>query len=42
LSAEEIKKLQDAFTADAVANDPKIFATKAEINARYKPIFKKS
>jgi len=42
LTAEEIKKLQDALTSDAVANNPKIFATKAEIEAGYKPIFKKT
>jgi hypothetical protein len=42
LTAEEIKKLQDALTSDAVANNPKIFATKADIEAGYKPIFKKT
>jgi len=42
LTAEEIKKLQDALTSDATANNPKIFATKAEIEAGYKPIFKKT
>lgn len=42
LTAEEIKKLQDALTSDAAANNPKIFATKADIEAGYKPIFKKT
>ena len=42
LTAEEIQKLQAALTSDAVANNPKIFATKAEIEAGYKPIFKKT
>ena len=42
LTAEEIKKLQDALTSDAVANNLKIFADKASIDAGYKPIFKKT
>jgi phosphonate transport system substrate-binding protein len=42
MTAEEIKKLQDVLTSDAVANNPKIFATKAEMEAGYKPIFKKT
>jgi phosphonate transport system substrate-binding protein len=42
LSTEEIKKLQDAFTSDAVANNPKIFATKAELDAGYKSLFRKT
>ncbi len=42
LTAEEIKKLQDVMTSDAVANNPRIFATKAEIDAGFKPLFRKT
>ncbi|NTV64766.1 MAG: PhnD/SsuA/transferrin family substrate-binding protein [Oscillochloris sp.] len=42
LTAEEIKALQDAFTSDAVANNTKIFATKAETDAGYKALFRKT
>jgi len=42
LSADEIKRLQDALTSDAVANNPKIFATKEEIDAGFKPLFRKT
>ncbi|WP_298817439.1 phosphate/phosphite/phosphonate ABC transporter substrate-binding protein [Chloroflexus sp.] len=42
LTADEIKRLQDALTSDAVANNPRIFATKAEIDAGFKPLFRKT
>ncbi|MFQ3630175.1 PhnD/SsuA/transferrin family substrate-binding protein [Roseiflexus sp.] len=42
LSAEEIKRLQDKLTSDEVANNPRIFATKAEIDAGFKPLFRKT
>ena len=42
LTAEEIAALQAALTADDVANDPSIFATKEAIDAGFKPLFKKT
>ncbi len=42
LTADEIKRLQDVLTSDAVANNPRIFATKAEIDAGFKPLFRKT
>lgn len=42
LTADEIKKLQDALTSDAVANNPQIFATKEAIDGGYKPLFRKT
>ncbi|MFN5676879.1 MAG: PhnD/SsuA/transferrin family substrate-binding protein, partial [Roseiflexaceae bacterium] len=42
LTAEEIQKLQDALTSDAVANNTKVFADKAAIDAGFKPLFKKT
>lgn len=42
LSADEIKRLQEKLTSDEVANNPRIFATKAEIDAGFKPLFRKT
>lgn len=42
LTADEIKRLQDKLTSDEVANNPRIFATKAEIDAGFKPLFRKT
>ena len=42
LSDDEIKRLQDVLTSDAIANNPRIFATKAEIDAGFKPLFRKT
>lgn len=42
LTADEIKALQDAFTSDAVANNPQIFAPKEAIDAGYRPLFRKT
>lgn len=42
LTADEIKRLQDALTSDAVANNPRIFATKEEIDAGFRPLFRKT
>lgn len=42
LNADEIKRLQDKLTSDEVANNPRIFATKAEIDAGFKPLFRKT
>ncbi len=42
LSADDIKRLQDKLTSDEVANNPRIFATKAEIDAGFKPLFRKT
>ncbi|MBO9347410.1 MAG: PhnD/SsuA/transferrin family substrate-binding protein, partial [Chloroflexus sp.] len=42
LTADEIKRLQDVLTSDTVANNPRIFATKAEIDAGFKPLFRKT
>ncbi|RMD73229.1 MAG: phosphonate ABC transporter substrate-binding protein, partial [Chloroflexi bacterium] len=41
-TADEIKRLQDKLTSDEVANNPRIFATKAEIDAGFKPLFRKT
>ncbi len=42
LSAEDIKRLQDKLTSDEVANNPRVFATKAEIDAGFRPLFRKT
>lgn len=42
LTTDEIKRLQDTLTSDSVANNPRIFATKAEIDAGFKPLFRKT
>ncbi|WP_322489639.1 phosphate/phosphite/phosphonate ABC transporter substrate-binding protein [Chloroflexus sp.] len=42
LTADEIKRLQDKLTSDEVANNPRIFATKTEIDAGFKPLFRKT
>lgn len=42
ISAEELKALQDAFTSDEVANNTKIFATKEQLDAGYKSLFRKT
>lgn len=42
ITPEEMKALQDAFTSDAVANNPKIFATKEQLDAGYKSLFRKT
>ncbi len=42
LTPEEIKRLQDVLTSDAVANNPKIFAPKEATDAGYKPFFRKT
>lgn len=42
LTAEEIKKLQDVLTSDAVAMNTKIFATKEVIDAGFKALFRKT
>lgn len=42
LTPEELKALQDAFTSDEVANNTKIFATKADLEAGYKSLFRKT
>jgi phosphonate transport system substrate-binding protein len=42
LSDDEIKRLQDVLTSDAIANNPRIFATKAEIDAGFRPLLRKT
>jgi phosphonate transport system substrate-binding protein len=42
LSAEEITALQDALTSDEVANNTRIFATEAEVDAGYRALFRKT
>lgn len=42
LTADEIQRLQESFTSDAVANNPKIFATQAEMDAGFRPLFRKT
>jgi phosphonate transport system substrate-binding protein len=42
LTPEELKALQDAFTSDEVASNTKIFATKADLEAGYKSLFRKT
>jgi phosphonate transport system substrate-binding protein len=42
LTADEISKLQEALTSDAVANNEEIFAPQAKIDAGFKPFFKKT
>lgn len=42
ITPAELKALQDAFTSDEVANNTKIFATKAELEAGYKALFRKT
>ncbi|NWF82059.1 MAG: PhnD/SsuA/transferrin family substrate-binding protein [Chloroflexi bacterium] len=42
LTADEIKRLQEAMTSDAVANNPQIFATKEVLDAGYKSLFRKT
>lgn len=42
IAPEELKALQDAFTSDEVANNTKIFATKADLEAGYKSLFRKT
>ncbi|WP_298403406.1 phosphate/phosphite/phosphonate ABC transporter substrate-binding protein [uncultured Chloroflexus sp.] len=42
LTADEIKRLQDKLTSDEVTNNPRIFATKAEIDAGFRPLLRKT
>lgn len=42
LTADEIKRLQDAMTSDAVANNPQIFAPKEVIDAGYKALLRRT
>ncbi|MBP1468586.1 PhnD/SsuA/transferrin family substrate-binding protein [Candidatus Chloroploca sp. M-50] len=42
LTAEEIQKLQAVLTSDEVANNDKIFATQAVIDAGFRPFFRKT
>jgi phosphonate transport system substrate-binding protein len=42
LTADEIQRLQEAFTSDEVANNPRIFATQAEMDAGFRPLFRKT
>jgi phosphonate transport system substrate-binding protein len=42
LTPEEIQKLQEVLTSDAVTNNTRIWATKAETDAGYKALFRKT
>jgi phosphonate transport system substrate-binding protein len=42
LTADEIQRLRTVMTSDEVANNPRIFATPAEIDAGFRPLFRKT
>jgi phosphonate transport system substrate-binding protein len=42
LTAEEIQQIKDVMTSDEVANNARIFATPAEIEAGFRPLFRKT
>jgi phosphonate transport system substrate-binding protein len=42
LTADEIQRLQDAMISDEVANNPRVFATPAEVEAGFRPLFRKT
>ncbi|PDW04951.1 PhnD/SsuA/transferrin family substrate-binding protein [Candidatus Viridilinea mediisalina] len=42
LSAEEIQALQEVLTSDAVAENPRIFATKEAMDAGFRPLLRKT
>lgn len=42
LTADEIQRLKDVFTSDEVANNPRVFATEAEMDAGFRPLFRKT